>query len=58
MQTADWIKALTELGPYLVAVVAIVMWSLESIFGHETDDARRQTELLERIAAQVEKTHS
>ncbi len=58
MNTNDWIKAVTEAGPFIVAVVAIVMWSLESIFGRKTEEDRKQTELLERIAAQVEKSHS
>ena len=58
MTTADWIKALTNLGPYIVAVTALVMWSLESIFSRRADRELRQTELLERIAAQFDKSQS
>lgn len=56
MDANEWIKALTSIGPFIVGAVAIVTWGLQSIFGR--DGNARQTELLERIAAQIEKNHS
>jgi hypothetical protein len=56
MQANDWIDGIGHLGPWIVAVVAIVTWGLKnSVFAGGRFETRRQTELLERIAAQLDK---
>ncbi len=56
MQTLDLLNALSKAGPWIVAVTAIVMWGLRGMFAKDDDENRRQTELLERIAAQLDKS--
>lgn len=54
----DWIGEFARLGPWIVAVVAILAWGFRSgrsSHGERDDEARRQTALLERIAANVER---
>jgi hypothetical protein len=56
MQASDWLNALSNAGPWIVAVTAIVMWGIRGMFAKGDDENRRQTELLERIAAQRDKS--
>ena len=57
MQPTDWINAATHLGPWIVAVVAIIAWGVRG-FPNAQTSTNRQTELLERISAQLDKLHS
>ncbi|HEY2070953.1 MAG TPA: hypothetical protein VGG48_15465 [Rhizomicrobium sp.] len=51
MQPTDWINSIAHLGPWIVAVAAIIAWGFKSQGGRED---RRQTDLLERIASKLD----
>ncbi len=55
---ADWIGELARLGPWIVAVVAIIAWGLKGHGSSRNREERRQNELLERIAASLERNRT
>jgi hypothetical protein len=58
MQTADLINVCTHLAPWIVAILAILVWGIRGPHrSNDRDEASRQTALLERIAAQLDKLH-
>jgi hypothetical protein len=55
----DWIADLARLGPWIVAIVAIVAWGFKGrCWSGNSSEARRQTDLLERIAANLERNRA
>ncbi len=59
MQPTDWIDGIAHLGPWIVALAAIVMWGFKgNAWRSHHDEDRRQTELLARIAAKLDAKQS